>query len=240
MPSRRWRVVCGRLEVMLTLAPTSALTSVDLPTLGRPMTATWPARIGLCVVVDGAALRKCWCRVEPLQGALRRRPVRRRGGSCPRLRSRSGRVGQRAADAEASWRGRRRFLDAARTPAAAAAAPAAIPAAGSWRPCRPCAAAAAPPSAARTRAARPRGRLRSRHRGRSRRPRPPARRPGSNRGDGRRSSFRRGPASAARRGPVRGRRGQRGFAHQLGAGAGQRAFVGLAASAGRALRRRSG
>jgi len=32
------------LEVMLILAPTSALTRVDLPTLGRPMTATAPLR----------------------------------------------------------------------------------------------------------------------------------------------------------------------------------------------------
>ena len=46
MPSRRWRVVCGRGETMLTLAPTRALTSVDLPTLGRPMTAMVPARYG--------------------------------------------------------------------------------------------------------------------------------------------------------------------------------------------------
>ena len=44
MPSRRWRVVCGRGETMLTLAPTRALISVDLPTLGRPMTAMVPAR----------------------------------------------------------------------------------------------------------------------------------------------------------------------------------------------------
>src|SRR5437867_4078194 len=29
---------------MLMRAPTSALTSVDLPTLGRPTTATWPQR----------------------------------------------------------------------------------------------------------------------------------------------------------------------------------------------------
>jgi hypothetical protein len=33
-------VVCGRLEVIAIRAPTKALTSVDLPTLGRPMTAT--------------------------------------------------------------------------------------------------------------------------------------------------------------------------------------------------------
>src|SRR5690606_8193222 len=50
MPSSRWRVVCGRLETMLTLAPTRALTSVDLPTLGRPMTATWPARWGVVLI----------------------------------------------------------------------------------------------------------------------------------------------------------------------------------------------
>jgi hypothetical protein len=36
----RWRVVWGRFDVMEILAPTSALTSVDLPTLGRPTIAT--------------------------------------------------------------------------------------------------------------------------------------------------------------------------------------------------------
>src|SRR5690606_1566378 len=41
---RRCRVVCGRLETMLTLAPTRALTRVDLPTFGRPTTATLPQR----------------------------------------------------------------------------------------------------------------------------------------------------------------------------------------------------
>jgi hypothetical protein len=39
MPSTRWRVVCGFFEVMLMRAPTSALSSVDLPTLGRPTIA---------------------------------------------------------------------------------------------------------------------------------------------------------------------------------------------------------
>src|ERR1700752_673576 len=43
MPVMRRRVVCGLLEVMLTLAPTRRLRSVDLPTLGRPMIATRPA-----------------------------------------------------------------------------------------------------------------------------------------------------------------------------------------------------
>jgi hypothetical protein len=41
-PRMRWRVVCGLDETMLTLAPTSALTRVDLPTLGRPTTAMTP------------------------------------------------------------------------------------------------------------------------------------------------------------------------------------------------------
>ncbi len=44
MPSTRCRVVCGFFEVMLIRAPTSALSSVDLPTLGRPTIATWPQR----------------------------------------------------------------------------------------------------------------------------------------------------------------------------------------------------
>jgi hypothetical protein len=39
MPWMRWRVVCAFFEVMLILAPTRRLVSVDLPTLGRPMTA---------------------------------------------------------------------------------------------------------------------------------------------------------------------------------------------------------
>src|SRR5687767_2628120 len=44
MPVIRCRVVCGLLEMMLTLAPTRRLSSVDFPTLGRPMIATVPAR----------------------------------------------------------------------------------------------------------------------------------------------------------------------------------------------------
>src|SRR5882672_1835078 len=44
MPVIRWRVVCGLLEVMLSLQPTRWFSSVDLPTLGRPTIATVPAR----------------------------------------------------------------------------------------------------------------------------------------------------------------------------------------------------
>ncbi len=44
MPTSRWRVVCALREVMLIFWPTSALTRVDLPTLGRPTMATVPQR----------------------------------------------------------------------------------------------------------------------------------------------------------------------------------------------------
>jgi hypothetical protein len=45
MPKIRRRVVCGLSETIATLPPASALTSVDLPTFGRPATATKPLRI---------------------------------------------------------------------------------------------------------------------------------------------------------------------------------------------------
>ena len=40
------RVVCGRSETIATLAPTIALTRVDLPAFGRPATPTKPERVG--------------------------------------------------------------------------------------------------------------------------------------------------------------------------------------------------
>src|SRR3954467_6188204 len=42
MPWTRRRVVCGLSETIATLPPQSALTSVDLPTFGRPATAMKP------------------------------------------------------------------------------------------------------------------------------------------------------------------------------------------------------
>src|SRR5881392_4173683 len=42
IPKIRRRVVCGLSETIATLPPASAFTSVDLPTLGRPATATNP------------------------------------------------------------------------------------------------------------------------------------------------------------------------------------------------------
>ena len=44
MPRTAWRVVLGDAAVIVTLVPTSWLTNVDLPTLGRPRMATNPAR----------------------------------------------------------------------------------------------------------------------------------------------------------------------------------------------------
>ena len=43
-PSTRWRVVCGLSVTMLSFSPTSAFSSVDLPTFGRPTIATKPQR----------------------------------------------------------------------------------------------------------------------------------------------------------------------------------------------------
>src|SRR6185437_13104210 len=54
MPVIRWRVVCGFFDVMLMRAPTSAFSSVDLPTEGRPTIATWPAR---CAASSAIATR---------------------------------------------------------------------------------------------------------------------------------------------------------------------------------------
>src|SRR5579863_2996574 len=50
MPRIRRRVVCGRGVTIATLCPTSRFTSVDLPTLVRPATATNPARCSLIVL----------------------------------------------------------------------------------------------------------------------------------------------------------------------------------------------
>src|SRR5438105_10418228 len=46
MPRMRLRVVCGLAETAATFSPRRALSSVDLPTLGRPTRATYPDRCG--------------------------------------------------------------------------------------------------------------------------------------------------------------------------------------------------
>src|SRR5580692_12237194 len=45
MPRTSWRVVCTFGVTMEILVPTSALASVDLPTLGAPISATKPQRV---------------------------------------------------------------------------------------------------------------------------------------------------------------------------------------------------
>src|SRR4026209_2844622 len=45
MPSTGPRVVCALWVTMATLAPTSALISVDLPLFGAPISATKPQRV---------------------------------------------------------------------------------------------------------------------------------------------------------------------------------------------------
>src|SRR3954471_18336734 len=47
MPRIRARVVCTLRETIVTLEPTSALTRVDLPTFGAPISATKPQRVAV-------------------------------------------------------------------------------------------------------------------------------------------------------------------------------------------------
>src|SRR6266853_3208846 len=47
------RVVCTLRETIVTLEPTSALTSVDLPTLGAPISATKPQRVATGAALSG-------------------------------------------------------------------------------------------------------------------------------------------------------------------------------------------
>src|SRR3954470_19823331 len=56
MPRIRARVVCTLRETMVTLEPTSALTSVDLPTLGAPISATKPQRVSVGVPGAGSTV----------------------------------------------------------------------------------------------------------------------------------------------------------------------------------------
>src|SRR6185369_8672147 len=56
MPRISARVVCTLRETIVTLAPTSALTSVDLPTLGAPISATNPQRVAEGVSLASAVI----------------------------------------------------------------------------------------------------------------------------------------------------------------------------------------
>jgi hypothetical protein len=55
MPRMTRRVVCGRLLVMATFAPTSAFIRVDFPTFGRPVKHAKPERKPGCAPVSAAS-----------------------------------------------------------------------------------------------------------------------------------------------------------------------------------------
>ena len=118
-PSTRWRVVCGRGVTMLSFCPSSAFSSVDLPTLGRPTSATKPT-------AEAAHCAQAWSsrRSAP-------RPVRHGDGSTLRPRRCAGERRHLAADAKVLRV--RLALDALDAVARqrAGRAPAAIPAAAS-------------------------------------------------------------------------------------------------------------
>src|SRR5258705_13478937 len=87
MPWMRWRVVCALREVMATCAPTMRLSSVDLPTLGRPTIAAVPVRYGPWAELFGGPRPE---RVERVTAATARaarwrRPARPLAGSLPCL-----------------------------------------------------------------------------------------------------------------------------------------------------------
>ncbi len=100
MPRIARRVVCGRIETIATWLPTIALTSVDLPTLGRPASPMKPER-GSSQPLDHALLQgehlaRRRSRGRSRRGAGRRgpRPRSRRcsaRGRSPRRRARAGR-----------------------------------------------------------------------------------------------------------------------------------------------------
>ena len=59
MPRTSARVVCTLCETIVTLEPTSALSSVDLPALGAPISATKPQRVSFAVLGSAiAAIRR--------------------------------------------------------------------------------------------------------------------------------------------------------------------------------------
>src|SRR5262245_21958612 len=124
MPAMFCRVVCGLRDVMLIFCPTSALSSVDLPALGRPTIATKPPRCSIWLI-------KRWLVRKPVAQP----PVQHGGDWCRCRYSVYSTVRQHTpleiADHELrhEWRLQCR-------PAKADAVPATTPAAGFSRPCR--------------------------------------------------------------------------------------------------------
>ena len=74
MPRTSARVVCTLRETIDTLAPTSALSSVDLPALGAPISATKPQRVSSALRLTFAhaarLARFALARQESLGGGL--------------------------------------------------------------------------------------------------------------------------------------------------------------------------
>ena len=64
MPRMSARVVCTLRETMVTLEPTSALSKVDLPALGAPISATKPQR------VSGVGYPSMWSTATPTRVSM--------------------------------------------------------------------------------------------------------------------------------------------------------------------------
>ena len=82
MPSKRVRVVCGLGLTIANLLPTKAFNKVDLPTFGRPTSATKPQRNCDLVVggdIDEEEERRATAHTEEAEGKTilitRRRPT---------------------------------------------------------------------------------------------------------------------------------------------------------------------
>lgn len=75
-PRRACRVVCGLREVMLSFCPSNALSSVDFPTLGRPISAIVPQRKGVALTawhrLMNVSRRGRFSPADLLEGAQRR------------------------------------------------------------------------------------------------------------------------------------------------------------------------
>ena len=91
MPRSGTRVVCTLCETIDTLAPTSALTSVDLPALGAPMMATKPQRWASGVGCMASLVRRHSC--NRLRDAFALEQRSRRDCSAARFEAPSPRAG---------------------------------------------------------------------------------------------------------------------------------------------------
>ena len=133
---RIWaRVVCALWVTIDTLVPTSALSSVDLPALGAPTSATKPQRVALAAHRRcdlGFVARSC----ASLQTFSRTRNASAALCSASFLEGPVAVSGSKPASRTSmvnSGRGRARCARLRRSPAVRGRGPAPIPAASSWR-----------------------------------------------------------------------------------------------------------